>query len=85
MLAPMYRGAAEIDRLNEMLQAIFNPNDTGTRKELAFGEIKYRIGDKILQLVNQPEQHIFNGISERLFQSFMQKRIQKSKIYDYFF
>ncbi|MGE8206141.1 SF1B family DNA helicase RecD2 [Heyndrickxia sp. NPDC080065] len=61
VLAPMYRGAAGIDRLNVLLQEIFNPNDTGNRKEISFGEIKYRIGDKVLQLVNQPEKHVFNG------------------------
>ena len=61
ILAPMYRGPAGINRLNEMLQEIFNANPDGTRKELTFGDVKYRIGDKVLQLVNQPEQHVFNG------------------------
>ncbi|WP_419715123.1 ATP-dependent RecD-like DNA helicase [Heyndrickxia oleronia] len=61
VLAPMYRGPAGIDRLNVLLQEIFNPNDTGNRKEISFGESKYRIGDKVLQLVNQPEKHVFNG------------------------
>jgi exodeoxyribonuclease V alpha subunit len=57
----MYRGPAGIDRLNVLLQEIFNPNPDGTRKEIAFGEVKYRIGDKVLQLVNQPESNVFNG------------------------
>ncbi|PAE38532.1 SF1B family DNA helicase RecD2 [Bacillus sp. 7884-1] len=61
ILAPMYRGPAGIDRLNVLLQEIFNPNPDGTRKEIAFGEVKYRIGDKVLQLVNQPESNVFNG------------------------
>jgi exodeoxyribonuclease V alpha subunit len=61
VLAPMYRGPAGIDRLNQMLQEIFNPNPDGTRKELAFGDVKYRIGDKVLQLINQPESNVFNG------------------------
>lgn len=61
VLAPMYRGPAGIDRLNELLQELFNPNPDGSRKELAFGDIKYRIGDKVLQLVNQPEANVFNG------------------------
>lgn len=61
VLAPMYRGPAGIDRLNELLQNLFNPNADGTRKELAFGDVKYRIGDKVLQLVNQPEANVFNG------------------------
>jgi exodeoxyribonuclease V alpha subunit len=61
VLAPMYRGPAGIDRLNVLLQEIFNPNPDGTRKEITFGEVKYRIGDKVLQLVNQPESNVFNG------------------------
>lgn len=61
VLAPMYRGPAGIDRLNVLLQEIFNPNPDGKRKELVFGEVKYRIGDKVLQLVNQPESNVFNG------------------------
>lgn len=61
VLAPMYRGPAGIDRLNLLLQEIFNPNPNGTRKEIAFGDVKYRIGDKVLQLVNQPESNVFNG------------------------
>jgi exodeoxyribonuclease V alpha subunit len=61
VLAPMYRGPAGIDRLNVLLQEIFNPNPDGTRKEIAFGDVKYRIGDKVLQLVNKPESNVFNG------------------------
>jgi exodeoxyribonuclease V alpha subunit len=61
VLAPMYKGPAGIDRLNVQLQEIFNPNPDGTRKEITFGEVKYRIGDKVLQLVNQPENNVFNG------------------------
>jgi len=61
VLAPMYRGLAGIDRLNGLLQEIFNPNPDGKRKEIAFGDVKFRIGDKVLQLVNQPEDNVFNG------------------------
>lgn len=61
VLAPMYRGPAGIDALNKMMQEIFNPNDTGKRKELKFNDKVYRIGDKVLQLVNNPESNVFNG------------------------
>lgn len=60
VLAPMYKGPAGIDALNREIQQLVNPND-GTRKELAFGDVIYRIGDKVLQLVNQPESNVFNG------------------------
>lgn len=61
VLAPMYRGPAGIDALNKMIQEMVNPNTDGKRKEMVFGETIYRIGDKVLQLVNQPESHVFNG------------------------
>jgi exodeoxyribonuclease V alpha subunit len=57
----MYRGPAGIDALNKMMQEILNPNDTGRRKEVKFNDKVYRIGDKILQLVNNPELNVFNG------------------------
>jgi len=60
VLAPMYRGPAGIDRLNEALQELFNPK-TEKKRELSVGDTVYRIGDKVLQLVNQPEQNVFNG------------------------
>lgn len=61
VLAPMYKGPAGIDMLNKRIQELVNPNDDGKRKELVFGDVTYRIGDKVLQLVNQPESNIFNG------------------------
>ncbi|MBU9672857.1 ATP-dependent RecD-like DNA helicase [Planococcus sp. CP5-4] len=61
VLAPMYKGPAGIDALNQMIQQMVNPNDDGSRKELVFGDITYRINDKVLQLVNQPESNVFNG------------------------
>ncbi|EUJ26496.1 RecD/TraA family helicase [Listeria floridensis FSL S10-1187] len=61
VLAPMYRGPAGIDVLNRNLQEIFNPNESGKRKEIQHGDVKYRVHDKVLQLVNQPEKNVFNG------------------------
>lgn len=60
VLAPMYRGPAGIDQLNKLLQELFNPKTPGKR-EMKFGEVVYRNGDKILQLVNQPESNVYNG------------------------
>ncbi|MCM3611337.1 ATP-dependent RecD-like DNA helicase [Planococcus sp. MERTA32b] len=61
VLAPMYKGPAGIDALNKMIQQMVNPNPDGKRKELVFGDITYRVKDKVLQLVNQPESNVFNG------------------------
>lgn len=60
VLAPMYKGPAGIDGLNKMIQQMVNPPGP-TRKEVTFGDVVYRIGDKVLQLVNQPESNVFNG------------------------
>ncbi|MHC9536786.1 SF1B family DNA helicase RecD2 [Dellaglioa sp. BT-FLS60] len=61
VLAPMYRGAAGINRLNEMLQDIMNPLENSRQKEVLFRDQKFRIGDKVLHLVNSPENNVFNG------------------------
>lgn len=61
VLAPMYRGKAGIDTLNEHLQNLFNPNENNERKEVKFLDKVYRINDKVLQLVNDPERNVFNG------------------------
>lgn len=60
VLAPMYKGPAGIDGLNKMIQQMVNP-PSPKRKEVQFGDVVYRIGDKVLQLVNQPESNVFNG------------------------
>lgn len=61
VLAPMYRGTAGIDRLNEMLQGILNPKTSDHAKEVDFRNQQFRIGDKVLHLVNSPENNVFNG------------------------
>lgn len=61
VLAPMYRGPAGIDQLNTLLQEILNPPEEKRVREIKYGDRVYRVGDKVLQLVNQPEKNIFNG------------------------
>ena len=61
VLVPMYRGDCGIDSLNVMLQEIFNPPDEQNKREMTFGQRIFRIGDKVLQLANQPETGVMNG------------------------
>lgn len=61
VLAPMYKGPAGINVLNERLQEVFNPNPDGSRTEVKHIDTTYRIGDKVLQLQNDPENNVFNG------------------------
>ena len=60
VLAPMYKGENGIDNLNILLQDIFNPKDED-KKEVKVGDVIFRENDKVLQLVNDPDNNIFNG------------------------
>ena len=60
VLAPMYRGVAGIDALNESLQAMFNP-PTSDKAEIKVGGKIFREGDKLLQLKNRPDDDVYNG------------------------
>ena len=60
VMAPMYAGINGIDNLNKALQNIFNPSSSD-KKEVKYGDIVYRVNDKVLQLVNDPDNNIFNG------------------------
>lgn len=59
IMAPMYAGVNGIDNLNKELQNIFNPKTN--QNEIKYGDVIYRENDKILQLVNLPEENIYNG------------------------
>ena len=60
VLAPMYKGENGIDNLNILLQEIFNPAKP-KKDEIRIGPITYRVGDKILNLVNDVDNNIYNG------------------------
>ncbi len=60
ILVPMYKGINGIDNINKEIQEIYNPRSS-SKKELIVGEITYRENDKVLQLVNMPDEKIFNG------------------------
>ena len=60
VLAPIYKTINGIDALNKTLQEIMNPKSP-KKNEITSGEIIYREGDKILQLVNDSDNFISNG------------------------
>ena len=60
VLAPIYKGENGIDNLNVILQNLFNPYDKH-KNEIRFGDITYRESDKVLQLVNDPDNNVYNG------------------------
>jgi exodeoxyribonuclease V alpha subunit len=58
ILIPMYKGELGIDSFNQLLQKTFN----GQRKHgMKFGDKTFYVGDKVIQLVNDPERLIMNG------------------------
>ncbi|CCI87176.1 ATP-dependent RecD-like DNA helicase [Lactobacillus gigeriorum] len=60
VLAAMYHGNGGITKLNDVVQDIMNPI-SGKQKKLIAHEEEFRIGDRILQLQNNPEKDIYNG------------------------
>ena len=60
LMAPMYAGVNGIDNINKVLQDVFNPVELD-KKELKLGDVTYRENDKVLQLVNDPDNNVFNG------------------------
>mgnify|MGYP002561596698 CR=1 FL=1 len=60
ILAPMYKGENGIDNLNLILQKIYNPR-SANKNEMIYGDVIYREGDKVLQLVNDLDKNVFNG------------------------
>ncbi len=60
VLAPMYNGLAGVTRLNQMLQETLNP--MGPRKvERRIGGRVFRVGDKVMQTVNNYDKGVYNG------------------------
>ena len=58
VLVPMYRGENGINNINNALQEKFNPLKD---EEIKSHNHSFRIGDKVLQLVNRSEKDIMNG------------------------
>ncbi|WP_217586800.1 SF1B family DNA helicase RecD2 [Lentibacillus saliphilus] len=60
VLAPMYRTQVGIHAINRHLQALINPK-SNQRREIHVFDVVYRVGDRMIQLVNQPEDGVYNG------------------------
>ena len=53
----MYKGLNGIDNLNNLMAGIFNPN----KETFTILDKEYRVGDKVIQLVNDVENNVYNG------------------------
>ncbi len=59
VLAPIYAYDNGIDDLNNYLQDIINPKKDDNF--IAVGEEIFRVNDKVIQLVNMPDENVYNG------------------------
>ena len=60
VLAPIYKGENGIDDLNIFIKNILNEKDL-LKNEISSKDITYREKDKVIHLVNSPENNVFNG------------------------
>jgi len=61
VMAPMYRTRVGINDINQALQQLINPKSRQRREVTVNQDVVFRVGDKVIQLVNQPEDNVFNG------------------------
>ena len=59
ILAPMYKGENGIDSLNNYAQSILNNNRL--KSELKYNDFTFRENDKVIGLVNNLDDNVFNG------------------------
>jgi exodeoxyribonuclease V alpha subunit len=60
VLAPIYRGPAGVNALNERLQEQLNPAASNKPERRLFGTV-FRVGDKVMQTQNNYDKDIYNG------------------------
>ncbi len=63
VLTPMHRGATGSIHLNQALQAVMNPEGDFVEHR----NFRFRVGDKVMQQVNDYEKEVFNGDSGLVF------------------
>jgi exodeoxyribonuclease V alpha subunit len=57
VMTPMHRGVTGAQNLNRSLQERLNPEGI----EVTFGELRFRVGDRVLQTRNDYDKDVFNG------------------------
>lgn len=60
VLVPMYKGENGIDSINALMQDIFN-KETDSKNEIIIRNTLFREQDKVIQLVNDVDNNIYNG------------------------
>jgi exodeoxyribonuclease V alpha subunit len=57
VLAPMKKGIIGTENLNQTLQQILNPQESGLHR----GGQKFQVGDKVMQIKNDHKREVYNG------------------------
>lgn len=60
VISPMYQGDAGVTNLNALLQQALNP-PAANRPERRLGGRVFRVGDKVMQTVNNYDKSVYNG------------------------
>jgi exodeoxyribonuclease V alpha subunit len=60
VLTPMRRTIVGVENLNQCLQQVLNP-PSPQKTELQLGWNKFRVGDKVMQIKNNYQKHVYNG------------------------
>ena len=60
VLCPMTRGEVGTRNLNKVLQELINPQ-SGSKAEILSGGVTLRVGDRVIQKVNDYNREVFNG------------------------
>ena len=60
VLVPLYKGSHGINNINKVLQEVFNKKDI-LKNEKIINDVIYREKDKVIQLINMPDNNVFNG------------------------
>lgn len=58
VLVPMNRGLVGTQNLNQQLQGLLNANE---QHHLTHYGVQYRVGDRVMQIRNNYDKHVFNG------------------------
>ncbi len=59
VLVPMNRGIVGTHTINHNLQTLLN--DDATKKTLALAHVTYKVGDRVMQIRNNYDKHVYNG------------------------
>lgn len=57
VLAPMHRGTLGTESINTFLQKKL----IGSKANVVYGQYRYSVGDKVMQIKNNYDKHVFNG------------------------